>query len=374
MFIFAATVGILLLRDRKNIKFHYGIIIRRWTEGVHLIDKLVSKYPKLITTLGNFGVGMGFIAGIGGVILLLVLTASLQQSFALVLPTAGGYKIPGPVISVPFWYWLIAIFIIAATHETMHAIFVRLEKVPLKNYGILMLLFLPIGAFVDPDDKKIRRLSPAKKLRIFAAGSFANFVTAILAIGLFISGVYLFASTTKTSGVIIDSIDENSPASEANLEGVIVKVNDEKVSNVVDFVNALNNSHPGDGVTFTTDKGVYNINLAENPEDNNKTYIGVKIRNMYEYNALGIGGQVPSPVIYAFFAVMSFLNWLFLISLGVGIVNMLPMKPLDGGLFFGEILTRMFPNKGAMMMNILSILMAGIIVFNLFGIQLIKAL
>ena len=370
--LFVLLIGGLLLRDRKNITFHYGLIIRRWTRGLEFIDKLVKRHPKFITRLGNLGVGIGLLAGVAGFVILIILTLKMQQAFGLVLPTAGGYQIPGPVFSVPFWYWLIAIFIIAVTHETMHAVFIRLEKVPVKNYGILMLLLLPIGAFVDPDNERIKRLSLMKKLRIFAAGSFANFITALVAIGIFISSVFAFGAITETSGVVIDSVTESSPADKANLEGTIQKINDEPIKNTLDFVRVLNETRISDEILVTTDKGDYKLVLEEHPKIENKSYVGVTIRNSYEYKLLGFDGIVPLVFLKIFFAVMSFLNWLFLISVGVGVVNLLPVKPLDGGLFFGEIFTKFFKDKGNLLINVTSVILIGILLFNLFGISLLR--
>lgn len=374
MLVFIAVIGGLLLKDRKNVTFHYGIIIRRWTKGLEFIDKLVKRYPKLITRLGNVGVGVGLLAGIAGVVILVILTLKMEQAFGLVLPTAGGYQIPGPVFSVPFWYWIIAIFIIVVTHETMHAVFIRLEKVPVKNYGIMMLLLLPIGAFVDPDNARIKRLSLMKKLRIFAAGSFANFVTAIIAVGIFISAVFAFGSATETTGVAIDSVTENSPADKAKLEGVVQKINNAQIDNTLDFVKALNNTKAGDELAITTDKGTYRLVLEEHPKIENRSYMGVTIRNSYEYSLLGFNGAVPLGFLKIFFAVISFLSWLFLISAGVGIVNLMPVKPFDGGLFFGEIFTKLFKGRGNLVINITSIVLIGVLLFNLFGVSLLRSI
>ncbi|MBI2547543.1 MAG: site-2 protease family protein [Candidatus Aenigmarchaeota archaeon] len=374
LIIFVLFVGVFLLKDRKNLSFNYGIIIRRWTKGMHLIDRLVKSHPRFIKTLGNIGVVIGVLAGVAGVVLLIVLTVKLQADIRLVLPTAGGYQIPGPVLSVPFWYWIIAIFIIASTHETMHAVFIRLEKVRLKNYGILLLLFLPIGAFVDPDDKGIKKLALMKKLRIFAAGSLANFIVAIIAIALLVSSVFAFSSIAKASGTVIDSVDTNSPASKVGLEGTIHEINGITIHNTMEFVNALNGTRVGQQMEITTDKGSYNLTLGENPRIKNDTYLGIGVRNSYEYKILGVGGDVSSTFLNVFFTVLTFLNWLYMISLGVGIVNLLPVKPFDGGLFFGEIFNKLFGNRGNLIINMTSIILLAVILFNLFGVPILRSL
>lgn len=372
--IFAVIMGLLLLKDRKNVTFNKGIVVRRWTKGVDIIDRIVNKYPRLMRRLGNIGIFTGLVAGIGGIIILIILTIKLQQTFGLVLPTAGGYQIPGPVISVPFWYWIIAIFIIAASHETMHAVFIRMEKVPLKNYGILMLLFLPIGAFVDPDTKKMNKLSIMKKLRIFAAGSFANFATGIIAILLFTSGLAAFGSLSSPSGVSIQDVAGNSPAFNLGLHGTITTINGNEIKTGSDFIKAFNNTSPGDVMNVVTDKGVYDITLGKNPQDENRSYLGVSVKSAFDYNLFGLNGSLSWTFIKIYFTFLSFLNWLFVISFGVGIVNMLPAKPLDGGLFFGEIFEKLFGKNGKMIINIMSVVILFVILFNLFGIKIVKSI
>ncbi len=374
LIVFLTIVGLLLLKDRRNLSFHYGIIIRRWDRGLHLIDRFVKRYPKFLTSVGNFAVAIGVVAGLVGLVTLILLTISLRQDTRLILPTAGGYQIPGPVLSVPFWYWLIAVFIIIVTHETMHAVYARLEKVPVKNYGIMMLLLLPIGAFVDPDMKRVKRLELLKKLRIFVAGSFINFIVAIIAFGLFLSGVFAFGLATNPAGVMIDSVAENSPADKANLEGTVQKINGEPISTATDFVRALNDTRPGDKVSILTDKGDYEIELDAHPEIENKSYVGVTVRSNYAYNVFGFDGFVPLIFMSVFFTVMSFLNWLVFLSAAIGVVNLLPIKPFDGGLFFGEILTRLFKDKGNLIINVTSVILIGLLLFNLFGISLLRSI
>ncbi|MBI2084129.1 MAG: site-2 protease family protein [Candidatus Aenigmarchaeota archaeon] len=373
---FATVIGLWLLSDRKNkeMTFKYGFIIRRWTKGLELIDKVVSSHPRLITIVGNIGIGIGVLAGLGGLAVLIYLTINLQQAFQLVLPTAGGYQIPGPVISIPFWYWLTAIFIIVVTHESMHAVFARLENVKVKNYGILMLLLLPIGAFVDPDEKRIKKLGTIKKLRIFAAGSLANFITAIIGVIVLISSVFLFTSATKNMGVAIESVEPGSPADKAGLEGTITEINAIKINNSLDFAKALNSTKAGDTLDITTDRGVYKLALEIHPKNENRTYMGVSIRNAFSFDVFGLQGIVSSVFYSVFFTVISFLNWLIVISAGVGTVNMLPMKPLDGGLFFEEIFTKVFGDNGKKLILVSSYLILGLLLLNLFGLPLLKSI
>ncbi|MBM3708780.1 MAG: hypothetical protein FJW69_10685, partial [Actinobacteria bacterium] len=180
MIVFFSIIGFFLWRDRKNFEFHTVIFIRRWKRGLEFIDIIIKKHSKLIKFSGYVAIVVGILAGLIGLGILTYSAYKGVPGARLILPTAGGYEYPGPVIPVPFWYWLIAIFIILFVHETMHAIYARAAKVPLKNYGIMLLVLLPIGAFVEPDMKRVQRLKLSKKLSFIAAGSFGNFITGLL--------------------------------------------------------------------------------------------------------------------------------------------------------------------------------------------------
>ncbi|TAL48433.1 hypothetical protein EPN87_00560, partial [archaeon] len=221
---FFTLVGVLIVIDRKNIEFSYGVVLRRWNGGVERMDKLVNKHRKFFHYLGIFSIILGFLGGLVGIAYMIYAAITLTPSFGLVLPSVGGVKYPGPIVGVPFWYWIIAIFVILTTHESMHAVFARLANVPIKSYGIMLLLALPMGAFVDPDERKIRKLDLLSKLKIFSAGSFANFMTAIVAVLLVIATGLVVNASMQSAGVKFASTANDSPASAAGLDGIITSM------------------------------------------------------------------------------------------------------------------------------------------------------
>ncbi len=363
--IFFSLIFILLLKDRKSAEFHYGIIIRRWKKGKEIIDNLVKNHEKIISKIGTISVVIGITAGILGFITLIVFSFRLERMFGLVLPTAGGYQYPGPVISIPFWYWIIGAFVIMITHESMHAVYARLEKIPLKNYGILLLLILPIGAFVDFDMKRVNRLKTLKKLKILTAGSFANFLTAaiVLLVGLAIS-TFLF----QASGVSFAKTVEGSPASAVNLTGVIKSINGIEVKTLEDFTNILNNTNVGDEIEIVTTNSTYRLTTTSRPDNQTGPYIGIA-SPAAAFN-IKYGLQNYSSTIEVS---TRLLFWLFVLSVGVGTANLLPMKPFDGGLVWEEILIKKF-KQGRNIVNILTVVTIGLILFNLFGIGIVKGI
>ena len=59
--------------------------------------------------------------------------------------------------------------------------------------------------------------------------------------------------------------------------------------------------------------------------------------------------------------------WIFVLNLGIGMVNMLPIKPLDGGMIFEAIATKLSKHAGRHLTNLVSIMMFSFLLFNLFG-------
>lgn len=364
--LFFSLIGIFLIKDRKNTERHVVIFIRRWKKGLEIIDSLIKKHKRIISIIGSIAVIIGIIGCLLGFVTLISFTIKLQRAFGLVLPTVSGYQIPGPVISIPFWYWLVGAFVLMFVHETSHAIFARLEKVPLKNYGIMLLLLLPIGAFVDPDMKKVMKLKTLKKLKVLAAGSFANYIVAAIVVLL---ALLMSNLLYEAKGVSFNNTIEKTPAYEANLTGTIKSIDGKEVKSIKDLSKILNETEPGKEIEVETTNATFKIKTVARPDNKTGAYIGINMpREVFDVK-WGLQGynSVIKVTNKLFF-------WLFILNFGVGTANLLPMKPFDGGLIFEEIANRIFKTKGRYIANIFTLLTIGIILFNLFGIGILKGI
>ncbi len=361
--VFFALIALWLVLNRKNVEFKYGIVIKRWQRGKELIDKLIT-HKRLLTLIGNVGIAVSLIAALIGLYFLISFSLRLEQAFAPVLPSVGGFSYPGPIISIPFWYWIIGIFVIIFFHESMHAVFVRLENLKLKSYGVMLFFILPIGAFVDPDEKQLKRLGGLRKLRILAAGSFINIILAFV----FLFGSFAFFSNFyEESGLFVTRTELNMPAYNASLNGTIISVNGLPVETQKEFSAILNKTEPGRSIIITTTTGNYQLTTVGR-ENYPGSYIGVNTRQDFEVKQFAHG---YSPVV-------EWLNgliiWLFILNLGVGIANMLPIKPLDGGHFFETIFDKIFRGHGSTAIKITSVLVLFLFLFNIFVPTLIRTL
>ncbi len=378
MLAFFAIVGMLLYRDRKNLEFSYGIILKRWNKGKEIIDRIVSGRRKFIAYTGTIGVIVGFVSTLIGLYFMTSCAFFPQllppgiadgKCFKLVLPSVSGLEkyYPQQVFGIPFWYWLASLFIIIVFHESMHAVYARLEKVPVKSYGIVFLLALPIGAFVDPDTKKLKKLGLFKKLRIYAAGSFGNLVLAAIVIGLLYASNYANAAMFEQAGVKFNSTDYNSPAYNASLSGVIYVIGNTTVRNVVDVSKALSSVRPNDTLTINTTTGIYGVRAAPHPLNASRAYIGIMdVSTVYKYKVF-FQGYLPDILVGSIVAWQTFLVILIVLSIGVGIANMLPLLPFDGGLIIEDIFTKYAGKKrGRRLAIATSLIIFALLLINLF--------
>ncbi|MFH1229366.1 MAG: site-2 protease family protein [Candidatus Aenigmatarchaeota archaeon] len=380
--IFFAILGIIIYKDRKNIDFKYILFMRRTKKFTNLIDRIARISPSFWKAVGSIAVLVCFVAMAYGMYAI-VQTAYLvysgvitQPGLQLALPIPSSQMAVGPgYIGIPFWFWIITIAIILIPHEAFHGIIARAHKIRLKNVGLLLLAIFP-GAFVEPDEKQVKKSNLITKLRIFAAGSFINITIGISII--FLAQTLLW--TPQINGLIITNVNQTSPAGYAGLkEGMVIESingtslnigffdyailtlnipgsNSENVTNVMSSLilyKTLSKYEPGQTIDLKTSEGNYDIVLASHPQFEGFPYIGIGSK---------LNAKDPS----MFLAVFPLLGMMAALSIFVAIFNILPIYPLDGGLMFQAVCERYAKKKSksivkAMMYIILAILLYGLI-------------
>jgi len=342
IFIFYLVIIALLIYFRKRVQTQAKIIFLIKSKfGLKFMDKIVAKYRQWVILFGYVGVGAGYIGLIFiSYILLknlydLLFVAGAASGVSLVLP---GVNIPGLGI-LPFWYWLIAIFIIALVHEAGHGIVARAHKIPVKSTGIVLLGPI-IGAFVEPDENKMMKEKDIKVYSVLAAGPFTNILLAILALVLltFVFTPIQDAMVEPQGFSFSEYVNESYPAAQSGLplETPIVGLNGEVTTNFQEFADKLFCKMPGDEITVTSfdedgEEEDYSLTLIENPDKEGKSFLGIiSIKNEFEVKPKYDQG-VWKAVYYSVDWMTGFLRWLFILSLGIGLFNLLPLPIVDGG-------------------------------------------
>lgn len=206
--VFACILAVLVWRDRKNFKRESIFLLRRMTFGRGTLVYLGKRFPRFWKFVGFFSVLTGFVVSILGVNMLMetllssIASHSSTPSLALLLPSPTAEPVMGPgFLAVPFWYWIICIALLALVHEGLHGIYTAREGARIKSVGFGILAVIPL-AFVEPDEKQLAKKGVWPQLRVFSAGSFANFLLAALSVFLL---VLMAQSVYVPSGVDFSS-------------------------------------------------------------------------------------------------------------------------------------------------------------------------
>lgn len=363
---FFAIVGVLLIIDRKNIEFHYGIVIRRWKHGQQVMDKWIFAHRRFLEIFGSVGVVLGIIVAVGGLALMIYASSVLNiQSAALILPTAGDFQYPtSAIIGVPFWFWIVAVFVVLTAHEPMHAIFSRLAGIPVRSWGVMTLFVVPLGAFVDPDMKKVGRLRLMQKLKIFAGGSFGNFIVgSIFFLILLLLSFGLFVTVTAQSTI------PETPAAAAGVDGALKSVDGIEIKNIADLSAVLKAIPPGNEVEVVTERGVYTVVTAAPPNGGEGSYLGLSFRQTRELSPEYHPWSGPITTLVDLF------RWLVIFNIGIGVFNVLPLRPFDGGHMFQAIFERILGDKRRALaaINVTSVFVLAIVLYSILGTNLVGA-
>ncbi len=188
---------------------------------------------------------------------------------------------------------------------------------------------------------------------------------------------HFFTDLGLTLGVpaVIGEVLKDSPAAQAGLQSgdQIIAIGDHAVGSWIEFIKELGN-YPNKTTTLTLERSGHTLSLSVTPKEKveqgqTHAYIGVKVneawlrvsrdnvgnafihgfRDMWLYTGLTfkslgqmfVGGawhQVSGPITIAIYAGQTaqqgfvyFLQFLALISISLGVINLLPIPMLDGG-------------------------------------------
>jgi len=225
---------------------------------------------------------------------------------------------------------VIAIFI----HEFSHGIAALIEKISIKSAGFAIFLFF-LGGFVEPDEQDLAAARPRSRMKVFAAGSFANLFFAIFLLILLLPlPFYLILSPVyePQDGVLILGLRTDGPAELAGLQvgDVITAINGVRVENEKEFAKEYSD--------------LYYLNRA-NSKVNTSVILKIQNRGILEiesdnYGILGIGymthyaprGWASKLGLSSFgpFRARQILFLTQILNFIIALVNLLPIPFLDG--------------------------------------------
>lgn len=341
----------------------YGpAVLLRCSRCASIVRVLASKSPLPVAWLGVAAWLIGMILGFAMLVESAVVSLSLPPEQA---PSpAMLVALPGINPLIPLWYGLLGLAVAIVVHELAHGLVLAANGFPAKTAGIV-LLGVPLGAFVEPPDE-FQGAEPKVKVKVFSAGPFANFATALLAL-LLLSYTMVDVSPVAR-GVGVTGVLEGSPAALAGIRpgSVIVAVNGSRVTSLEEFLAIMSRARAGSTVELAFSDGrTVKLTLADKyaftkqEGDRGKGFIGVSLMDLEALlNGISISIDPYSPLTTlrktllipfsmnpsALPYLKSFyrqpkggwelayaLAWIAWINLAAGLSNALPILPLDGG-------------------------------------------
>lgn len=322
----------LLITHRKHLHFQrflgvFYVALYRTKAGLTIMDKLAKKYKTLWVKGAPFIIAIGFIGM--AIVSFDLIRSIINVLFTSTSPTVGvvlPIEAKG-VFYVPFIYWIISIFAILIVHEGMHGVMARALGMKVRSSGLMVLgIIAPLipGAFVEPDEKQLRKAKTKDQLAVYAAGPFANIISAVVCIALL---SFVFNPITDgfygNNVVVTDMLGENSPAEIAGISPgeTINQIDGRQIKNTNDFSAAIRAHTPGETISVVTGGTVYDVTLQENPDS----------------GSVWFGTFVEQPLVNTSWWAATLIWfrdlfwWLFLLNLGVGLFNLVPLGPIDGG-------------------------------------------
>jgi len=358
--VFFILLGLWIISNRKKIhlqKILFPLLyfaMYRTKVGLRFMDKVGRRFPRLMRAIGYVGIGVGFLG-------MIAISVALVQNMIQILTKPEAIPGVGLVLPfevkgafyVPFFYWIVSIFIIALVHEFSHGIMARTYGMKIKSAGFAVLgILIPIlpAAFVEPDEKELRKRPKREQLSVFAAGPFSNIILAFVALLLFVFlAPPIVDSIVDFNGVTVTDFAEGDfPAKAAGLqEGeIVLEIDGTPITYVSNFTQALKAKKAGDPIRLKTDRGLYDIVLAEHPNDGGEAYLGVFVqqhRAVQKDVEEKFGGFLPAFGLW----LVGLFYWLYLLNLGIGLFNLVPIGPIDGGRMLLAALEKYFPQEKA---------------------------
>jgi membrane-associated protease RseP (regulator of RpoE activity) len=327
---FFAIVGIIVYWDRKNWQFSL-ISIRKTKKGVKFFDRIAKLSPRAWKAVGIVAIAVCILLFFLGIFLFLSFAKLVIQG--LVTEPGGGVLIPTPFpefevgygyIRVPLLFFILLFPLVLIPHEFMHGILMRTEKVRIKSTGLLLLVLLPIGGFVEQAKKSFEKAKLLSKLRILSVGSFANFLMALLFLGLIFFSWPLLVNQKE---VHLVNVTEDSPAYEAGLRPgmVITSVNNTEFKDDSQFISLLP-EEPGTSVSIGVGNESYWVITGKNPENESLSYLGITIGPAYKFSWSS--------------TYFRYLSWFLIAETVIAILNIMPIYPLDGGLILKSLVEK----------------------------------
>ena len=366
---FYSILSLLIYLNRSKFEFEGKIVaLLRTNTGLEWMNHYGAKHSKGIKRLGTIGIFVGFL---GMLVIAGFLGYGIWQLFfrpeapPVLSPVLPGITVPGTNITVPLFEGLIALFIVVVVHEAAHGLVAAAHGLKVKSSGVGFIGPIPI-AFVEPDEEHLPDAPHKTQLAVYAAGPWSNIIQAVVFFGLVALLGLALTPLAHTTGVEFSSVQEGSPAALAGIQANTTydQLDGQELLSGQELLAYLQDKEPGDAFTMSSEEQAVEVTLG--------AYNGTQDACM---GVSGISTQVAesdyrraSPVLASILLfIQTVFYWVFVLALGLGLANLMPLGPVDGGRMILLPLQRWLgEKKGEEVWGKLSVAVLGIVLVLVF--------
>jgi hypothetical protein len=394
------TIGVLIVLAVNSVSlakafntenYYLFLNIKKTKKGLKKIKQIALKYESAIKKLVDIGLAVSFgpfysyyvfgnskkfytytailiiflafmefnnpsvlvlVSGLAGGLALIGLALMGLNAYSILFAHSAqaGATLAIPFVTIP-GEALIAIILIIVSHEAFHALLFEIEKIKIKNSGIALLSFIPIAAFVEPDEKQLEKTTITNKRRALIAGSAANFYLFVLFTMITIP--FMLFYNYQSRGVVVESVVSNSTAGSFLKTGdVITSFNNTAINNIQTLANLTSITTKGESIPLTVNNKNVTVAFLQ------KGFLGIGGANL-------IAGYyfIPGWLINS---VATALQWTVILSISIAVINILPLYITDGArLMYEEVKERKNKKTAAQVTAVASLVVLVIIIVNM---------
>jgi|GEM_PF-90499 len=259
--ILAYTAVAMWLRNRgilpESVRVSGPLATIHTRRGRDFLDRL-SRPKRFWRAVANLGLGGALVAMVGSFLLIVTsgISAIAAPQPAAIQQPQNFLIIPGVNEFLPLEAALeivIGLLVAMVIHEGAHGLLCRVEGIDIESMGLVFFAFLPVGAFVEPDEETTREASRGARARMFAAGVTANTLLTVVVFALLFGPVV--GAISVAPGFAVGEVNPGSPAEEAGIvDGDrLVAVEGDPVETAGEFEAAIADADRE--VTVTVDDG-----------------------------------------------------------------------------------------------------------------------
>lgn len=266
-------------------------------------DPLMSLAVLGLVYLGGFASFITFSLLVYAFIVISAVASTLLWGTTAIADTAPGLTLILPGINIPLFEGLLALIIILLVHEGSHAILSVIGKIPILSSGIAFFGIIPIGAFVEPDEKRLATKSNEVQKRVIVAGSAANLLASIFFFLLLFAFLSLSTPFKEHGWYVLSGMDNGT---------IIYEINGIPVEELPENYTAPNTT-----INLTTNRGLVE-RTANATGGYDISYIPMDYAPFTQY---------ANPILSFIFKTLVLA---FSLNFIIGVVNLLPLPFFDG--------------------------------------------